>query len=315
VIGICVGILALIRLNNLAPIVGFVLWFYILLLRDGSWRRVIISALLMIAGVIIVFIPSILFYYIKEGWYGVSEMLYGTFGFNFHYIADHENWKILQWLQYYIPIFGFVIITLLCVTKQNRNITIPLLISYVITVFSFGHRMFYHYIIIFIPLFLVSLCLLYRSHNKIAYTLLGIVFMQCFLDGYSALDCLAHRFIGDSPNSELNDGFHQFVFSIPKNEKNSIYNAGLNHMGAGLFADENIYQCNRFVSYSHVLSSQRLSKYEQSHGLDVIKPVWVLTQGADPSTDNIYLLHYYKVIDSIPGGEFDPIWCWKKKID
>lgn len=311
-VGCCVGALSLIRMNNIAPIVGLVLWFYVLLIKDGAWQRFFISVLLMSVGVIIVFIPCGVFYYVKGAWHGVEEMFYGTFGYNFQYIAEREQWSLLQLVQYYIPPIGFIIITALCVRRQNVNLTIPLLISYLVTITTIGNRLFYHYLMVFIPLFVVSMCLIYSSCSKFVFTLFGIILMQCFLDGYSAIDCLVNRLKGNPPNTELHDGFHRFVSSLPEKERQSIYNAGLNHMGAGLFADENIYQCNRFVSNSHILSSKRLSDYEQSHGLDIIKPVWVLTQAPSPTTDNTYFQHNYRLADSIPGGEFDTIWCWKK---
>lgn len=312
IVGLCVGILALIRMNNMAPFLGFVLWFYIIQIKESKWKQLIHSSLAMIVGVIVIFIPCILYYYCKASWYGVEEMLFGTFGFNFNYISDHKDWGIVQWIQYNIPIAGLLLITCLCITKNYSGITIPTIISFIITYLTFGNRMFYHYIMIFIPLSIVTLCLLFKSYSKIGFIILGVVIIQGGIVGYNAIDCLAHRLLGNPVNTELNDGFHRFVNSIHTEERKSIYNKGLNHMGPGLFADENIIQCNRFIYKQHYELSPRLRKYQESHDIKYLKPVWVLTQSLKPITTDSYLLSNYSICDSIPGGEFEPIWCWKR---
>ena len=142
--------------------------------------------------------------------------------------------------------------------------------------------------------------------------ILGIVIIQCFIVGYSAIDCLAHRVLGKPANTELNDGFHKFVSSLTPEERKSIYNENLNHIGPGMFAKENICQCNRFLYKHHYESSPRLREYYKAHNLVNLQPIWVLTQSPRPETTDEYLTTHYAIADSIPGSEFDPIWCWKK---
>ena len=83
-------------------------------------------------------------------------------------------------------------------------------------------------------------------------------------------------------------------------------------MGSGLFADENIYQCNRIIYGGHVAISPRLQEYQKNHGIKELQPAWVLTQGPKPIASDEYMQTHYSLTDSIPGGEFAPIWCWKK---
>ena len=53
-------------------------------------------------------------------------------------------------------------------------------------------------------------------------------------------------------------------------------------------------------------------KYETTHGIDALQPVWILTQTPSPEATDDYMATHYTLADSIPGGEFDPIWCWKR---
>ena len=133
-----------------------------------------------------------------------------------------------------------------------------------------------------------------------------------FHRGYDAFDHLAFRLLGKQANTEINDGFHKFISSIPIDERNSIYNDDLECIGSGLFAKENTYQCNKIIYSTHIDHSDYLKKYEESHGIKDLNPIWVLTQSPRPETTDEYLIANYTLADSIPGGEFDPIWCWRK---
>lgn len=314
IIGICVGILAMIRLNNTAPIVGFVLWHFILCLKNKEYRRLWVDIASIGGGMIIVFILCSIFYLIKAGWTGVYEMIYGTFIFNFEYYNTPYNYDYSLKLKNTLPLIGFILASLFLFIfdKTHKKTTYPLAISYIISFFAIGNNGFVHYMIIFIPLFIATICLLYNC-SKI-YTLVTIATISiptCYL-GYEAADHLLFRLRGKTANTEINDGFHRFIESIPENERKSIYNAGLNHIGAGLFADENIYQCNRIIYGGHVAISTRLQDYQKTHGIKDIQPIWILTQGVKPIANDEYMQTHYTLTDSIPGGEFDPIWCWKK---
>ena len=164
---------------------------------------------------------------------------------------------------------------------------------------------------IFIPLFVITICLIVITKSKWSYLIMGVAIFYSFFLGYDASDHLLFILRGKKANTELNDGFHRFVSSLQNNEDKSIYNAGLNNMGAGLFADENIYQCNRMISNNHLKYSDHLRKYDTSHGIKDLQPIWVLTQSPRPEITDEYMKTHYTLADSIPGGEFDPIWCWR----
>ena len=166
---------------------------------------------------------------------------------------------------------------------------------------------------VFIPLFVITAGISFQGINILDIILLASVIVFSGFIGYDAADVLLFRLRGKTAKTEINDGFHRFVSTLPSNEHRSIYNAGLNHMGAGLFADENIYQCNRIIYKSHTDISKRLQDYETTHGIKEIRPIWILTQSPRPEASDDYMAHNYTLADSIPGGEFDPIWCWKRK--
>lgn len=313
--GLSVGILAMIRLNNTAPLIGFVVWHLIRCNQEKEYKRFWADVAILCLSIIFVFASCALFFLIKSGWNAVYEMIYGTFIFNFIYIGGKADLPLWERAMHYIPIVGTLLITATCLLadKTTINTSLPTVISLIISSLAIGCFGFLHYMMIFVPLIIISIGLVIKVAIKWLYfVIVGIIVFSLYL-GSDAADLLLFRIRGKEANTELNDGFHRFVSSIPPEERKSIYNAGLNHMGAGLFADENIYQCNRFIYKNHYLISKRLYNYSLTHGIDRFRPTWVLTQEPKHKIEDKYLLSHYIISDSIPGGEYDTIWCWHKK--
>ena len=314
IIGLSVGVIAMIRLNNTAPIIGFVLWDFIVCIKHREYKRLWTDIAAICGGLFVIIAGCALFYLIKSGWSGVYEMIYGTFIFNFLYFDEKSSLPFLSTIQHYILPIAFILILVLLTFKNKKSNTVilPCLISFIATILAIGSFEFWHYTMIFIPLFVLAFGLTMQGKHIGGLIIIGFALLySCFI-GYDAADFLLFRLRGKTANTEINDGFHHFIESIPENERKSIYNAGLNHLGAGLFADENTYQCNRIIYGGHVNISTRLQEYQKTHGIKDLQPIWVLTQGSKPVAQDEYMQSHYTLADSIPGGEFDPIWCWKK---
>lgn len=314
ILGLCVGILAMIRLNNTAPLIGFALWHFTRCIQQKEYKRMWTDIALIIGGMAIIFVLCSLFYLIKSGWSGVYEMIYGTFIFNFIYINDTGNLPWDTYLKNYIPSVGCLFITFICLInkKTSINVIIPILLSYIITLLSIGRFGFVHYIIIFIPLIVLTIGTIEHTATKWTYVILALVILDSIQLGYNAADLFVFRILNKKSDTELKDGFSNYIKSIPNEERQSIYNGGLCHIAPCLFANENIHQCNRIVSQIHTCISPRLKQYETTHGIKNLQPIWVLTQSLRPEAIDEYLATHYTLADSIPGGQFDPIWCWKK---
>lgn len=312
IVSICAGILTMIRINNAAPLIGFVLLHFINSVRHRDFRRLWKDMLLICGGVSMVFVLCSMFYLVKAGWYGLYEMIYGAFVYNLLYIGKGVR-HTPMYKSYIIPALFLIIgVFLLKFDKSHKGIILAVLISLVASLLSIGTRGFKHYMIIFIPVVIVVLCLI--SYKKwLSALLLPVIILNTIYVGYSTIDLCAFRLLGKQSDTALKDGFHDFVAPMSSVERKSIYNLSLNHYESCLFAYENIYQCNRIVYRVHVSVSPRLQAYEKTHGVKDIQPIWVLTQGPIPETTDEYMKLNYSLADSISGGPFDPVWCWKKK--
>ena len=62
IIGLCVGVIAMIRLNNMAPIIGFVLWDFIMCLKHKEYKKLWTNISAICAGTVLIFLGCALFY-------------------------------------------------------------------------------------------------------------------------------------------------------------------------------------------------------------------------------------------------------------
>lgn len=311
--GFCLGVIFFIRANNAVPLMGLLLYF----LYDKIKRKelsVITDILKMIGGFIIVCIPILLFYYNKAGVTGIEEMIYGTFLFNFDYVTksiDLGTWKSIV---YYSSIVAFSLLTVLLFSKDNIQLYIPVLVSYLCCGLAIGGFKALHYLQIFLPLYIVTLCLLVNQGHKWLWLLLVIPIAHSVSGGYSSFDRLIVKLRGIEVSRNSHDDFHRFVASLPESERSEIYN--LYGYPLYFFVEESIVQCNRFVMSRHLELSSRLREYDEIHGVAEKKPTWVLANDlASLNSENKqYLINNYKITDSIIGNfDLGYVYCYRKK--
>lgn len=310
--GLCLGMIFFIRANNAVPPIGLLLYF----LYDRIKKKdvfLITDILKMIGGFTIVCIPILFFYYNKAGVTGIEEMIYGTFLFNFDYVTksiDLGTWKNIV---YYSSIASFSLLTLLLFPKVNAKLFIPLVASYLCCGFAIGGFKALHYLQIFIPLYIVTLCLLVNQGNKWLWLLLVIPIAHCVSGGYSSFDRLIVKLRGIEVPRNSHDDFHRFVVSLPEHERTEIYN--LYGYPLYFFVEEDLVQCNRFVMSRHLDLSPRLRTYDEIHGIAERKPTWVLANDLSSLNreNKQYLINNYIITDSIIGNfDLGYVYCYRR---
>lgn len=316
ILGLCVGVIAMIRLNNTAPLIVFAILHLIRCIKGKEYKWFWTDVAIICGGVICVIFLCSIFYFVKEGWTGVYEMIYGSIIYNYLYLIGDVGSRLpfIIKLQHYAPSIGFIIISIIiCHFTPKKQLIVATIISYIVSLLAIGRFGYGHYMIILIPLFVITIGVIYMHRTFLT----GILFVFTVITTIRLLhdpaDRLVVNLLRKPINTELYDGFHRFVNSIPEKQRHNIYNASLNHMGSGLFAKENIYQCNRIIYAYHVEISPRLQEYEKNHTIKDLQPDWILTQTPKNISTDSYMLAHYTIVDSIPGGEFDSIWCWRKK--
>ena len=155
-VGLCFGIITFIQINNACAFLGFIIYLWIQYLLKKDIRKLFISIGYFFAGWIIIVIPCVLYFYIKAGWLGVNEMVYASFLSNLEYIGAQHRVKWFHWLPYSMFLLFFLTTIILNLRKQ-RDFFIPMLISLLLFIGTFGRLCNSFYLTAILPLCIVCM--------------------------------------------------------------------------------------------------------------------------------------------------------------
>ena len=245
IIGLGVGVITCIRVNNAAPICMVFLAFLCSYCRQKEYKNLFYSILSVMAGFVMVLGFTILLYL---GLYGIDNLyylIYGTFIFNIEYMALVGNGSILQ-----MPFFLSVLVcTLIVFLSRKKYLVIFLISSFIFTYLTMGKGYFFHYFTITLPLFIVGLTLILdnqevRLININKYLIVGIfvIFVfGCFIAWPYVYPRIQRGVI-------MENGLHAVrgeLVNIPKYERDSIWNYNTGMTGANVLQSVNCVQMNR----------------------------------------------------------------------
>lgn len=262
--GICVGLVALLRLNNVAPIFGmFLLWFF-LMIRESQYIYLLKACLVCFIGLCLPVGIACCWFYAKAGITGLEELLYANIGFNLDYAQTSwpnyvPLWKILPAHFFYLLV---IIVSLFhCFRKhqQHRLIIMALLFSIAMSLATKGKSWFEHYQLIMIPIIFVSLAVMSHYRQTIALSLVIVSSIYCLK--YTFIELKSYREENCSVQ-QLQQNFAQILQVIPFEERADSWN--LNVEGnIDLFLQNEIFPRSRFCIPWHRTYTQRFREEEK----------------------------------------------------
>lgn len=89
--GITTGVCLYTRATNIMPICGFIIVISIKLIYNRKVRNLIKNALMFIAGVIVVLLPFIIYFFVNGA---LGDMLYDVFIYNVEYMKKSSSWVV-----------------------------------------------------------------------------------------------------------------------------------------------------------------------------------------------------------------------------
>ncbi len=273
-IGLCFGIVTFIQVNNACAFVGFIAWLWINYLLQKDFRRFFSSLMSFLAGLLMVTVVCVLYFYIKAGWYGVYEMFYASFLSNFEYIGANYGRRPFFTIPYFLFLLTFTLIQIVNSYKE-KGIIIPMLISLILFALTFGKLASMYYLMAIMPLCIVSMMTIdFSERKKAKYGLCGIILI-CL--AYFACNPLLHLvedlILHKERELVIYEDFHHCIENIPEAERDSIYNYNLNSPGTSMMQHEGLLQCNRVLFSSLAFTLPTLWKQETS---DIVAPKWMM---------------------------------------
>lgn len=274
VVGLCFGAIVFIRVNNAAPFLGFMAYYWIQQLFNRNYAKFFHSIAIFILGLLLVALVCFLYFYLKAGWDGVDAMVFATFLSHFEYL-----WMYVG-QQFYVFVLYFLFLSL-CLLQQivnsrhDKSVLIPSLISYALFIVASGSRCFIHYLIALLPLLIVLLMTMRPKHERVRnYFFVASLFVAfCFFLPIPLALTANDLVLRNDKYTKIYNDFHQCIENVPEADRDSIYNYNLLGNGYGMMMHEGLLQCNRVcVSYVTV-NMPSLWEQTTDHQVD---PKWIL---------------------------------------
>lgn len=273
IIGICFGIIAFIRINNACPFLGFALYAFFNQLKQKNYRKFFSDGLLFLSGTAMIAGICLLFFYMQDPDQGIKEMIYGTFLFNFEYLAIHKKTFLMV---FYILFLALSILQQVINSYHDKAVLIPCLLSYTLFVLTFGTHCFTHYLISLLPLSVVMLMTIRHERQKnnrwalIPLSLVAVLFYLPVPVAFFVNDVI----LGNDKYAVIYNDFHQCIDQIPETERDSIYNYNLSGSGVGMMQNEGLLQCNRVFYTAFAFEMPILHQKETEKSFQA--PPWIL---------------------------------------
>ena len=275
-VGLCIGIVTFIRINNILLISGYLFWFLWISLRKNQYVYLGKGIALIGLGILLPTAACILFFFVKGGAVGIEELWFGTIGFNLEYMRKYGSSEPLT-LQFiilsYAPVMMMAFLSILCIKKERDQI-IPLLFSYGIGLFFVGQTLFRHYFLVFVPLYVVTWAAICRSkHSSALQIIVFFTFVGASLKPIKRY--VSHFTSGWESRVRMRCvQFENMISKIPAEERTCIWNYnGQEVMDA--IVDADIVQCNRIIIPFHLDISEKLANAERNKILKV-RPQWII---------------------------------------
>lgn len=311
-IGICFGVITFVRVNNAAPLLGFVAYIWLQLLVKKEFGMFFKNLACFLAGMVVIAGGCFLYFYLKAGGHGVYEMVYATFLSNFEYMAI----KVEQQVMLYVAYFLFLA---LCIFQQivnsakEKEILVPTLLSYCFFLLSSGTRCFTHYLMAILPLVVVLLMTMPTKLRVKRNLAMGLLLLEsvCFYLPIPLALTVNDLVLKNDKYSVIYDNFHQCVGIIPENERDSIYNYNLLGNGAGMMQHEGLLQCNRVFFSRFAFEMPTLREEEMAKPLVLPKWLMVAWEYYYTNGDASFILDNY---DEMCSFEHDRVYLEKPMI-
>lgn len=247
-IGLCLGSIANLRLNNTIPVFTVCIYMFIELCCKKEFKKLTFSALSVTCGFCVVTLALVTIY---VGLYGVKYLenyWFCNIGFNLRYLDRFTHEPLWKAGAFYFPLSMLVIMLCFKRNYHNRLIWFTLL-AFLLTLLTTGSAYFAHYFTLFAPLTVLCISLslgksLYINPRMWRRVVTGLLILLVCTFGvfHKSLLQSADNFIArEKAIEECSDKLK----GLSEKQKSSIWNYNTMMAGANILQCAGVVQCNR----------------------------------------------------------------------
>ena len=265
-IGLCIGCIMMIRLNNFFPMMGVPLFCAFIALKDREYAYLLRAFLLVTAGCIVPLLACVFIMYIIGGMQGVDNMIFANLTFNLSYNEDHTVPYDMEFVKFIYKVL--LPLPFLLFFSYKRSIyTLPLIIGYLLTILTIGKVHFFHYLIVFLPLIAYGIGIV---QGKWRIALMGVILLfnvKTFYNQFSIDHFQLHK-------EDTTEKFAGLMSAIPLEDRDKVWS----YNGAFILKEYigcDLIPCNRLFLPWQTKISEELRQSEENK-ICRVRPKYVI---------------------------------------
>ncbi len=265
--GICLALIAFIRLNNAISICSGVLIIGIYLMIRKQWKNLFENILFGFLGLLTVTLPVCLYFLLKNA---LGTMLYSVFVYNFQINGQRTHITLPNsiFITRFLPIFFTCLLLPVFVLRAKKIRLIDAITAMIILsngILLLINNIYWHYFMIYVPVLLFSL-ILYTKFSHIPEVILTLIFSVFYVQN-SVYIAKMNLFTETHPSFPTVNKF------LPKAERNSMIAINVN---PEIYLNTGLFPCSRFAAFQdiHFADNPEFEK-EFISDLQTENPKWI----------------------------------------
>lgn len=314
-LGVCMGLITMMRVNNMIAICCVILVYTIIFLKNRNYKEVIKMIVLLLLGFVLVISSILLILYLLYGTTGLSEMFYGAFTFNFEYMQSSQAVSPNRYrgILMYGVITTVLILLIVYYRKLNDKMSALLVLCYIATFAVIGTKGWSNYYIIFAPITMMTVTVLFKYIKRWQKLLIFMMFFA-FIP-YKTYNAIKTGII-NTPARTFYGQTDEFINSLSNDEKNNIWNYNTTFRGLAALQRIGIVQVNRVILKFQMIISEKLRVSEMQR-FEKKQPMWVMVESKlDPNNNYDFegakILEHYTCYKTIEEGPYSI--CFYKRV-
>ena len=276
------------RLNNAAIIGMIVFYTFCTLLCDKKYKDVWLCITSFLAGFIIVTLPIFAYYYIHDA---VTDMIFGSFVFNFQYGVGGLDKSVREWLKILayegLPIM-VGLVTIIKTWKQQsveskRVAGLVVCSAALAAIASMLGYTFQHYFMIYLPAMMALICMVLAEISsdirKVVAVLLILILPYSYQIARNAGKCFLINVTDYF--EDVYDNVSLLGEIIPEEDKDSVWGYGITT--SKYFAVNDITPCFRIFDFYNLFTACPEFLEEAEQMMDQNPPKWIFRFVGDVS--------------------------------
>lgn len=301
--GITFMICALTRLTNALPLCTMIIILFVVMVRKKQWKAIIKNILFFIMGSLIILIPFIIYYIQVDAIY---EMIYATFLYNIKYAMNNDillGWKDkINQIALIIPLVSALIMGI-CYSiwnKKDKVIGVSVIVLGLIAiVFQLRGFPYAHYIMIWIPLIVLTLGILgdISRKNKISKILVSVSILMSVVVIGGKVVTKADEIYANLNSEKAKNYSIESQEIVEQIEEEALDSVIAYNVPAYFYISTNIKPCYKYCILQDWQCSKAEDMYEEfKNDMESLKAKYVvISKDGSHMLDYILEENYYKV--------------------